>query len=152
MTDFTLTGRHVAATFVGAFTIIIGVNMTLAVSAVRTFPGLEVKNSYVASQHFDADRAAQNALGWDVSADVSNDVLTLRIDGSAGPVVPEITKATLGRATHVKADREVEFLFDGRAHTAPAPDLGPGNWNLRLVAIADDGTEFRQRIVIRVPG
>ena len=61
-------GWHVALWFSMAFGVIIAVNLTLAFNAVRTFPGLEVKNSYVASQSFDADRAAQNALGWDGAA------------------------------------------------------------------------------------
>ncbi|MEL7345657.1 MAG: FixH family protein, partial [Pseudomonadota bacterium] len=47
-----LTGWHVFGMFALAFGIIISVNMTLAFQAVRTFPGLEVKNSYVASQAF----------------------------------------------------------------------------------------------------
>ena len=59
-----LTGRHVLMIFCGAFGIIIGVNLLLAWSAVSTFPGLEVKNSYVASQQFDERKAAQEALGW----------------------------------------------------------------------------------------
>ena len=151
MTDFTLTGRHVAGAFVAGFSIIIGVNITLAVSAVRTFPGLEVKNSYVASQHFDADRAAQRPVGGYVSAKVAGYTLTLRIDADTGPVAPVITQATLGRATHVQADRALDFLFDGRVHNARVPNLAPGNWNLRLVAVADDGTVFRQRIIIRAP-
>ena len=64
MSEAKLTGRHVALIFGGAFTVIIGVNLTLAVKAVGTFPGLETKNSYVASQNFEHDRAAQEALGF----------------------------------------------------------------------------------------
>ena len=56
MKDFKLTGGHVLAMFVAMFGVIITVNMILAFSAVKTFPGLEVKNSYVASQSFDRDR------------------------------------------------------------------------------------------------
>ena len=41
MTDFTLTGRHVALIFGSAITVIIGVNLTLATQAIKTFPGLE---------------------------------------------------------------------------------------------------------------
>ena len=52
-----ITGRHVAAMFGAGFGVIIAVNVLLATKAVSTFPGLEVKNSYVASQTFDADRA-----------------------------------------------------------------------------------------------
>ena len=47
-------GWHVFATFAAAFGIIISVNLTLAFKAVATFPGLEVRNSYIASQSFDA--------------------------------------------------------------------------------------------------
>ncbi len=61
MAEREFTGRHAAAVFVGAFAVIIAVNVALAVSAVRTFPGLEVANSYVASQEFNARRAAQEA-------------------------------------------------------------------------------------------
>ncbi|MEM8789312.1 MAG: FixH family protein [Pseudomonadota bacterium] len=145
-----LKGRHVALIFVSAFTVIISVNLLLAYSAVRTFPGLEVKNSYVASQSFDVDRAAQQALGWTVDAQIADGVLTLRIDDAAGPVAPSISRATLGRATHVGDDREIVFRFDGTAHRAPAAGLAPGNWNLRLAAQAEDGTAFRQRIVLYV--
>ena len=58
----TLTGWHVFAIFVGCFSVIITVNLTLAFQAVNTFPGLVTKNSYIASQSFDADRAAQDGL------------------------------------------------------------------------------------------
>jgi nitrogen fixation protein FixH len=59
MTDMAeMTGRKVLAITVSAFGVIIAVNFLLAYKAVSTFPGLEVPNSYVASQTFDADRAA----------------------------------------------------------------------------------------------
>ena len=58
----TLTGWHAAAIFGSFFGVIITVNLALAYSAVHTFPGLEVKNSYVASQNFDARRDAQEKL------------------------------------------------------------------------------------------
>lgn len=141
-------GWHVFAGFVFAFSIIISVNLTLAFNAVRTFPGLEVKNSYVASQSFEADRAAQTALGWDVSATVKDGLLTLEILEDGRPIDPEITKAVFGRATTVAADQTPEFTFDGQRLVAPV-EAGPGNWNLRLTALAADGTEFRQRIVVK---
>ena len=150
MTAKPLTGRKVFLMFAAAFSVIIGVNLILAYKAVTTFPGLEVKNSYVASQSFDAERAAQLALGWDVAADVADGQLVLTINDSAGnPVkVPSLT-STLGRATHVGEDQTPAFEFDGKAYVAPV-DLNPGNWNLRVVALADDGTAFHQRIVLYV--
>lgn len=144
-----LKGWHVFAMFAAAFGVIITVNLTLAFNAVRTFPGLEVKNSYVASQSFDADRSAQLALGWDVAAHLegSDLVLTIRQDGHA--VQPVIEAATFGRATMVKADQTPEFIYDGAAYRAPVK-ADAGNWNLRLRARAADGTLFQQRVVVQV--
>jgi nitrogen fixation protein FixH len=144
-----LTGRKVAAMFCGAFSIIIAVNLTLAYQAVATFPGLEVENSYVASQNFDADRAAQEALNWDVAAVVSAGELRLLIMRDGAPVAPKIISAVLGRATNVAQDQTPNLRFDGSAFTAPV-DLAAGNWNLRLVAEADNGVRFKQRIIVGI--
>ena len=73
------TGRHMLGLMVGGFGIIIAVNLTLAWNAVATFPGVEARNSYEISQTFQADRAAQNALRWDVSADIDDGLLTVTI-------------------------------------------------------------------------
>jgi len=144
-----ITGYHVFGLFALAFGTIIAVNFTLAFNAVRTFPGLEVKNSYVASQAFDADRAAQEALGWDVSAGLSGGTLILRFEQNGAPVAPVIKSAVFGRATSIAADQTPGFKFNGKVFTAPVV-AGPGNWNLRVVALADNGTRFQQRIIVEV--
>lgn len=144
----TLTGWHVFGIFAGCFAVIIGVNLTLAFQAVSTFPGLVTKNSYVASQRFDADRTAQNALGWTVSAEITNQVLTLTVlDRDGVPFVPATVKATLGRATHVAEDVTPAFVWDGAALRSDV-DVVPGYWTLWLNMTAEDGTEFRRRIPI----
>ena len=151
-TGFRLKGWHVLAGFVGAFGIIISVNVALAVNAVRTFPGLETANSYVASQRFDAERAAQERLGWTVRADAAGGMVRLAITGPDGtPVRVADLSAVIGRATHVKDDVVPVFAFDGDAYVAPVA-LGGGNWNIRMVARAADGTAFHQRVVLHVEG
>jgi len=142
-------GWHVFAGFFLAFGVIIAVNLTLAFKAVATFPGLEVKNSYIASQSFDANRAAQNALGWDVSAQLKDHTLSLVILENGYAIAPEIVSATFGRATNVAFDETPAFRFDGSALRADVK-AGDGNWNLRLKARADDGTLFQQRIIVEV--
>lgn len=145
-----LTGRHVLMIFVGAFGLIIGVNLVLAWSAVSTFPGLEVKNSYVASQQFDERKAAQEALGWTVRADAAEGEVILRITDNEGkPVRVGGLDAVIGRATHVADDIRPEFIFDGTAYVAPVT-LADGNWNIRMTALAEDGTQFSQRVVLHV--
>ncbi len=146
------TGRHAAIIFVSAFTVIIGVNLTLAYSAVNTFPGVEVKHSYVASQEFDIRRDAQEALGWHVNARATGGLVILAITDDAGmPIQVENLNAVLGRATHVKDDIKPDFKFDGQAYVAPV-ELADGNWNIRMTATSVDGTEFTQRVILHVKG
>ncbi|WP_208354203.1 FixH family protein [Pseudaestuariivita rosea] len=145
-----LTGESVLIIIVIAFAIIIAANLTLAYSAVATFPGVETKNSYVASQSFDERREAQLALGWTVDATVEAGILALSItDENGQPVRVAALDATLGRATHVKDDMTPDFVNRNGVFTAPV-DLGPGNWNIRMKAIAPDGTEFTQRVILHV--
>lgn len=148
MAERQITGRQVFWGFAAAFGLIIAVNLVLAWSAVRTFPGLEVANSYVASQEFDDRKAAQEALGWHVEADHAGGLLVLQITDEAGrPVEVGRLEATVGRATHVRDDQSPEFRFDGRAYVAPVA-LADGNWNIRMKAWDSDGTLFQQRVVL----
>lgn len=145
-----ITGRKVFFGMAGAFGVIISVNLFLAYSAVATFPGLEVRNSYVASQNFDEMRAAQLALGWDVSADVTDEELHLFINDANGkPVEVAELDATFGRATNVRDDQTPDFIFTGTHYAAPVT-TSAGNWNLRMTATAPDGTPFRQRVIVLV--
>ncbi|MBR9843272.1 MAG: FixH family protein [Rhodobacteraceae bacterium] len=150
MAEKQLTGKHVLMIFIGAFGVIIGVNLWLAFSAVRTFPGLEVKNSYVASQEFNTRLHDQQALGWEIKAEYAEGMLVLAItDEEGGAVKPQTLEAVVGRPTHVKDDVIPDFQFDGNAFVAPV-QLGQGNWNIRMKAVTADGTEFIQRVVFRV--
>lgn len=150
MMNAPLTGRKVFFGMCMAFGIIISVNLFLAFSAVQTFPGLEVKNSYVASQHFDANREAQQALGWTVSADVTDEELHLSItDANGTPVEVAELSGIFGRATNVADDQTPDFTFTGTHYAAPVT-TAPGNWNFRMQAVAEDGTVFTQRVVVLV--
>ena len=147
-----LKGRHVAIMFVVAFSIIIAVNLTLAFNAVSTFPGLEVKNSYVASQEFNDRLKEHQALGWTIRAEMSGGLLILHItDKTGAPVEVAELQAVVGRATHVEDDFSPEFIFDGQAYATPV-SLGKGNWNIRLVAKDSAGAEFAQRVPLYVKG
>jgi nitrogen fixation protein FixH len=146
-----LTGKHVAIITVSAFAVIISVNVFMAFKAVKTFPGLEVKNSYVASQTFDVERDAQEALGWSIEASDIGGQLFVSITDEAGmPVEAQSITGILGRATHTRDDQSPDFIFNGKAYVADTGALALGNWNLRMEAVAQDGTVFKQRVVIHV--
>jgi nitrogen fixation protein FixH len=145
-----ITGPKFFAIFASFFVVIISVNIVLAVQAVRTFPGLEVANSYVASQTFDRDRAAQESLHWSIDAAVHSGMLHLSITDTEGaPVEVADLAAVFGRATSVRDDQVPAFVFTGTDYVAPVITSG-GNWNLRFEATAVDGTVFRQRVVVLV--
>ncbi|TVP74090.1 MAG: nitrogen fixation protein FixH [Rhodobacteraceae bacterium] len=148
--EFRMTGRKVLIIAVSAFGVILTANLLLAYNAVNTFPGLEVDNSFVASQNFNEELAEQLALGWEVKASHADGILTLAItDAEGAPVRTAHLDATLGAATHVRDDQVPEFRFTDGAYRAPV-EIGPGNWNIRLYAVAQDGTEFRQRVVLHL--
>lgn len=145
-----ITGRQVFVGFAAAFGLIIAVNVFMAVKAVKTFPGLEVDNSYVASQEFNKRKAAQEALGWTVAPTHENGMLRVAITDRNGQAVrPPQLNAIVGRTTENSDDVAPVFAFDGEAFVAPL-ELGGGKWIVRLEAKAEDGTEFIQRLDLHV--
>jgi len=146
------TGRKMLLVTVGSFSIIIAVNLVLAFKAVSTFPGLEVENSYVASQTFDAERKAQLALGWKASVAYRDGAFRLGLVGPDGaPAEVKSVSAMVGRSTERKDDQTPELVFDGNDWSAPAT-LAPGYWQVWVNAVAPDGTEFRQRLDLHIAG
>ena len=146
------TGAKVFAFTASAFAVIIAVNGLLAYKAISTFPGLEVDNSYVASQTFDAELQAQKRMGWALAVTASAAEVTLTFTGAGGqPVQPQSLSATIGRATEAVDDRVAAFSFAAGRYAAPV-DLAPGKWVLRVEARAADGTVFRQRVALNVKG
>jgi nitrogen fixation protein FixH len=147
-----LTGRKVLLIAVSAFGVIITVNLVMAWNAVSSFPGLEVQNSYVASQVFDKNRAAQEALGWVVEPEYSDGKLSLVIRDKSGlPAKVASLKAVVGRTTHMREDMSPTFDYVGGIFVTPL-DLAPGAWLIHLDAKAADGTQFSQRIDFFVKG
>jgi len=147
-----LTGRKVLAITLTFFGIIIAVNMFMAFKAIGTFPGLEVKNSYVVSQSFDRERAAQEALGWTLDATYRDGRLLLDFRDAEGRPAPVVTlSALVGRTTSRAEDFSPDFTLLGEVYEAPA-SLGHGKWMMKLEAFAEDGTRFHQRIDLFVQG
>lgn len=140
------TGRKMLAIMLSFFGVIITVNFYMAFSAVSTFPGLAVENSYVASQQFNDRAAAQRALGWGVEFTREDDELVLKLldrDGLA--VIPASIDAILGRPTFAGEDITLDFRLVGNEYRAEA-ELASGPWRLFLDAVAQDGTFYKKRL------
>ncbi|MFO1204113.1 MAG: FixH family protein [Tabrizicola sp.] len=147
-----LTGKHVLAITVSAFTVIIGVNVLLAVKAVSTFPGLEVENSYVAGQGFNERKAAQEALGWTMTPGYDQGRMTLAFTGHDGaPVQVQDLQVLVGRTTEASDDTFPAFARSGDLYAADV-ELHKGKWMVKVTAKAADGTLFEQRSELYVKG
>lgn len=149
-----LTGKHVLAITVAFFGVIIAVNTVLAVKAVSTFPGLEVENSYVASQTWDKEMAAQKALGWQLAEDydeAAQELLLTFTDSAGQPVEVKSLKVLVGRPTEAKDDTYPDFTREAGVYVAKV-SLTSGKWMLHVEAVAQDGTLYRRRIDLRVEG
>ena len=147
-----LTGRHVLAITVSAFTVIIGVNLVLAYKAVSTFPGLEVDNSYVASQGFNARKAAQEALGWRLAPSYAAGRVDLAFTDRNGlPVAVTELEVLIGRTTSTMDDARPVFVAMGDVYTTELP-LARGKWMVKVTARSLGGTLFEQRSELFVQG
>ena len=137
-----LTGRHVLLIAVAFFGVIIAVNLYMASVAVEGFSGLVVKNSYVASQGWDADRKKQMEQGWKVSVSTAGNGMAARFEDRDGRALDGlIVTAVIGRPANENQDRTV--TLSPRAGEpgvyALAEPLGKGVWRAALTAVAADG-------------
>jgi nitrogen fixation protein FixH len=130
--DRPLTGRRVLLIAVSAFAVVFAANMALLFSATGTFPGLVVKNSYVAGQGWDARAAAQRALGWQTSVGYADGALRARVTDADGRTVEDLALAVMvGRPASDATDRSLTLAARDGLYEAPVA-LGPGLWQVTL--------------------
>lgn len=144
------TGWHMAGSMTAFFAVVIGVNMVMAASAVRTFGGTVVDNSYVASQHFGTwiDRGRDQAQrGWRAAARFDpQGRIAVDVAGPQGPLAGRIAvrvEHPLGR----EPVRAIEMRMVGEGRYLAAEPLPAGRWVLRIEAAGQGGTaSFRQEV------
>lgn len=126
------TGYHMILVMVAFFGTIITVNMIMAWHATHSWTGLVVKNSYVASQHFNevtAQKQAQAALGWRASIDYQNQQMTVAVTDNTGAAIENaIVTAALGRPAHEQLDRTLQFAETVAGTYTVSEALEPGLW------------------------
>jgi len=126
------TGRHMWMLVIGFFGVIIAVNITMAVISSMSWTGLVVENTYVASQEFDARRAAHKAqvdAGWVSSLTYTADSAVLEVRDAAGkPIDLGAPVLQINRPVGGHDDQHLTMTQqDDGTYTAPVK-LGPGVW------------------------
>ncbi len=145
-----LTGRAVLIWALGGFGAILAANLSLVYAALDTFPGVEVANGYVASQSFERERKAQDALGWKAVAEYRGGRLTLDIrDAADGPAPVADLRLKLGRPTTEADDIAPQLVVGPAGWTADLP-LAPGRWRLDIEADGAGAERFRQTLHLEV--
>lgn len=137
------TGYHMAAILIAFFGVVIAVNVTMATFAAKTFGGEVVKNSYVASQHFNRwldEAAKEKALGWTVEAQRTADGrVELRLGG-----VPQGKAQVSAHASHplgVAPAQDLVFTEAGAERFVSTTNLPQNRWRLRI-EVKIDGQNF----------
>lgn len=132
------TGRHITAILVVFFGIVIGVNVFMARSAISTFGGVVVENSYVASQHYNTwldEAAKEKALGWQAEASRKADGrVAVKLSGAPAQGVTLSGDAwhPLGRLP----DQPLRFTRQADGTFLSDAALPSGRWKLRIQAVA----------------
>jgi len=145
--DHPLTGWHMLAIGSLFFGTIIAVNIALAIFATGTFPGLVVKNSYVASQNYnallaEAQAQADNGLSAQLVAEAG--ILNLRIANASGAPQQDLSiTAHAGRPASSHDDRVIAFTEIGQFYQADTA-LPAGRWIVDMEARDGDTIVFRQ--------
>lgn len=150
----TFTGWHMLAVTVGFFTVVIAVNVTMAVFATGSWTGLVVKNSYVASQEYNGvlrDARAQAARGWTSELDYGNSRLSFALHSRAGTAIAGANAvATVSRPVGTEQDTTVTLIESRPGVYEHAIALGPGAWNVEIRAESGSGAAYRQVYRLRV--
>lgn len=157
MSSFRLRGWHVLAAILAFFGAVIAVNVGFIVVAVGSFPGEDVRRSYLQGLRFNdtlAERRAQAALGWRASAGLSSEgeagVIEIALHDAAGaPIEAAQIEAALERPTQAALDHPLRFTSSGPGrYVARVEGLEAGRWRLRARAQrGDDAFDFEAELM-----
>lgn len=143
---FRIRGIHVLLGVVAFFAVVIGVDVSFTVLAVRTFPGQVSVTPYedglIFNRHL-AQLAAQDRLGWRaVAAAGPGEVALTYADREGAPVSGLVVSGKLERPATETGRVALNF-----AETSPGRYVAPtgavsGAWDMTAEARAADGVAF----------
>lgn len=135
-----LKGWHVLLIMLAFFGVMFAVNGVFLYHAITSFPGEDVKKSYVQGLNYNdtlAARAAQAELGWQAEAGIENDQIIFRLhDADGQPLSAYSVIGELRRSATRDHDQAVTFAsnYDG-SYVTDAAHLQQGQWQLRITVL-----------------
>lgn len=148
------TGRHMLFAMLAFFGVIIAVNLTMAAFATKSWTGLVVKNSYVASQAFNREleqAKLQAARGWTGDISYREGAVVLSLTDKAGqPVVLDTSIVQIGRPAFEQSDHRAVMVHQGNGIYHARETLAPGIWQVSVRGTSSQG-DYRldSRLIIK---
>ncbi|MUT31326.1 MULTISPECIES: FixH family protein [Mesorhizobium] len=148
------TGRHMLFTIFGFFGVVIAVNLTMATLASKSWTGLVVENTYVASQQFNKkaeEGRAQAALGWTGNLTIARTDVRYSLSDATGKPVPLHGVKILFRHPTYEAEDKSVTLAPASAQEFAARDVPKdGVWIVEVDVDAGLAEPYRdvRRIMI----
>ncbi len=137
------TGTHMFLVMLLFFGTIISVNVIMAVAATGSWSGLVVKNSYVASQQFNAkleDMKRQQKLGWTVAVTASETKVAVALNDAGGKPVAAKLSVAMTRPNTDHDDHVLTLALAPSGRYEAETKLGAGAWDATVTAV-DGKTE-----------
>lgn len=138
-----LRGHHVLLMFIAFFGCIIIVNVTMGIIASKTWTGLVVKNTYVASQEFNDGLLAakkQAALGFRVKIAYEQNQFVFSLEDRNQKLVPiRDLKVKVGRPAFEQKDQVVSEFESRQGRYVAKVKLAPGPWDVVVTGQTDSG-------------
>jgi nitrogen fixation protein FixH len=154
------TGRHMLIVIVSFFAVVIGVNVTMATLAGKSWTGLVVENTYVASQQFNEEARkgrAQAALGWTGKLTIaSGEVRYGLLDAQGKPVPLRGVRISFRHPAYEAEDKVVTLAAPSGGAAAKTGEFAArhtpkdGVWIIEIDADAGLASPFRdvRRVMI----
>jgi len=130
------TGRHMLFAMLAFFGVVIAVNLTMAMLASKSWTGLVVKNSYVASQAFNREleqAKLQHARGWTGAISYTQGAIELKLtDSHDAPVVLRDVMVLVGRPAFEQLDHRLPMQDFGNGVYRVDDALTAGVWQVSI--------------------
>lgn len=153
---FVFTGWHMLLIMVLFFGTIISVNVFMAWNAVRTWSGLVVPNTYVASQQFngkveEAKRLAASGIDGDLVIKDGRVVYRV-IDAKGAPVVADDVSATFKRPVDEREDFTLALIPVAAGQFVAEREIPAGQWVIDIATRHEGAKVFHQTLRTVVAG
>ena len=142
-----LKGFHVLMIAAGAFAIIITANLAMLFAATGSFPGLVVKNSYVAGVGWNARTAEQQALGWVAEVAYDGEALSIELTDPDGQAIDN-TGLTVVVGRPATDTQDQTFSLEGKAPYQIPVQLASGKWLVRMTTSGDNAFQTKANLFI----